>query len=240
LDYRGLVFDLFHRIVDPEDFRPKDFRRTERAAEVLGVDAEAFSTYWSETSLIRNTKRSMTAISLIERFLARKGVICDRDLLAKADHELGRFQDMALVNPHEEVVSALRIMRHHGLKLGLLTNCDERDVRQWPNSPIAPFFHSVCFSFDIGVMKPALRAYQTVLERLGETSKESVYVGDGGSDELSGAKAAGFALVVFMEGFVALNGLRKPSEIQGFRSMADTSIQRLDALVPLLGVAKND
>ncbi len=179
LNHHAVVFDLFHTIVDSEDFRPKDFRRAERAAELLGVEVEEFSTYWSGISSIRNTDHSMTAISLIERFLARKGIRCDRDLLVKADHELGRFQDMALLNPRKEVVSALRTMRDHGLKLGLLTNCDERDVRQWPNSPVAPFFHSVCFSFDIGVMKPTLRAYETVLERLGETSREAVYVGEG-------------------------------------------------------------
>jgi len=234
LQYSAVVFDLFHTIVDPEDFRPKDHHRGEQVAKLLRVDVAKFSSYWSTTLSIRNTSGSMTPIHLVERFLAEEGLTRDKELLAKVGYELGRFQDMALLNPRLEVVSALRSLRDQGLKLGLLTNCDLREVWQWPNSPIAPLFHSACFSYEIGVMKPGVRAYETVLERLGEIAKSSVYVGDGGSDELEGAKAAGFKLTVFMEGFVASNRLRSPDEIQGFRREADVTIRGLEELVSLL------
>lgn len=42
----------------------------------------------------------------------------------------------------------------------------------------------------------------------GVAAGRAVFVGDGGSNELTGAKAAGFGLVVFMRGFVVRNGLR--------------------------------
>jgi putative hydrolase of the HAD superfamily len=234
LQYSAVVFDLFHTIVDPEDFRPKNHRRAEQVAKLLRVDATKFSSYWSKTLSIRNTSRSMTPIHLVEQFLAKEGLSRDKELLAKVDYELGQFQDMALLNPRPEIVSALRSLRDQGLKLGLLSNCDSREVRQWPNSPIAPLFHSACFSYDIGVVKPEARAYQTVLERLGEIGKRTVYVGDGGSNELQGAKAAGVKLTVFMEGFVASNGLRTPDEIQEFRRAADITILRLEELVSRL------
>jgi putative hydrolase of the HAD superfamily len=234
LQYSAVVFDLFHTIVDPEDFRPKDHHRAEQAAKLLRVDTTKFSSYWSKTLSIRNTSRSMTPIHLVEQFLAREGLTRDKELLAKVDYELGQFQDMALLNPRSEIVSALRSLRDRGLKLGLLTNCDSREARQWPNSPMAPFFHSACFSYDIGVMKPELRAYETVLERLGEIGKRTVYVGDGGSNELEGAKRAGIKLIVFMEGFVVSNGLRKPNEIEGFRRVADVTINGLEELVSRL------
>jgi putative hydrolase of the HAD superfamily len=234
LQYSAIVFDLFHTIVDPEDFRPKDHRRAEQVVKLLRVDAAKFSSYWSKTLSTRNTSRSVTPIHLVEQFLAKEGLTRDREVLAKIDYELGRFQDMALLNPRPDVVSALRSLRDQGLKLGLLSNCDSREARQWPNSPIAPLFHSACFSYDIGVVKPDARAYETVLERLGEIGKRSVYVGDGGSNELQGAKAAGIKLTVFMEGFVASNGLRTPDEIQRFRRVADVSIHRLEELIPRL------
>src|SRR5712692_1424879 len=84
---------------------------------------------------------------------------------------------------------------------------------------------------------------KSLRDSIGETWRNEQRSGicwRGGSDELDGAKAAGFTLVVFMEGFVASNGLRKPSEIQGFRSVADLSIQKLDALASLLDVVKID
>jgi putative hydrolase of the HAD superfamily len=231
LQYSAVVFDLFHTIVDPEDFRPRDHNRAEQVAKLLRVDATKFSSYWSKTLSTRNTTSSVTPIHLVEQFLAKEGLTRDKELLAKVDYELGRFQDMALLNPRLEVVSALRSLRDQGLKLGLLSNCDSREVRQWPNSPIAPLFHSACFSYHIGVVKPGLRAYHTVLERLGEIGQRTVYVGDGGSNELQGAKAAGIKLTVFMEGFVASNGLRTPEEIQEFRKVADVTIHALEELV---------
>ena len=42
---RFIVFDLFHTLVDPEDFRPKDFHRAERIASLLQIDPDAFSSY---------------------------------------------------------------------------------------------------------------------------------------------------------------------------------------------------
>ncbi len=236
MHYQVVVFDLFHTIVDPEDFRPREFRRAERVAALLGIHAPAFSAYWSHTLSIRNTNRSMTVVKLVEEFLTRNKLAYDTSSLREVDHELGRFQDMALLQPRPEVVSVLRTLSNSGLKLGLLTNCDEREVREWPNSPISAFFDTACFSCDIGVEKPALRAYQLVLEKMGRRSKEAVYVGDGGNNELEGAKRAGFALTVLMEGFVAKNGLRKEKEIQALRQVADVSIDRLDDLIPLLGL----
>ena len=229
----AVVFDLFHTLVDPEDFRPKEHRRTEQVAKLLRVDARKFSTYWSETMTLRDTSRVMSPLHLVETFLAREGLQRDRALLTQVDYELGRFQDMALLNPRPEVVSALRTLLAGGLKLGLLSNCDEREVRDWAKSPVARFFDSVCFSFDLGVVKPDRRSYMTVLERLGETPKNAAFVGDGGSNELEGAKAAGFKLVVFMEGFVASNGEYTPAKIQELRKVADATIRRLDELPSL-------
>lgn len=52
--------------------------------------------------------------------------------------------------------------------------------------------------------------------------------------------AAGFTKILFMEGFGASNGLRKSSEIQEFRRLADVTIQSMDEIVSLLGVVKID
>lgn len=234
LQCSAVVFDLFHTIIDPEDFRPKEHRRTEQVAKLLGVDARKFSNYWKETMTLRDTTRTMNPLRLVENFLDMEGLKRDRALLTQVDHELGRFQDLALLNPRPEVVSVLRTLRNRGLKLGLLSNCDEREVRNWAKSPVAQFFDSACFSFDLGVVKPDRRSYNTVLERLGEAPENSAFVGDGGSDELEGAKAAGFKLVVFMEGFVASNGEYKPTEIQRFRRVADVTIGRLGELLSQL------
>ena len=149
---------------------------------------------------------------------------------------MGRYQDMAILNPRADIVSALKTLGERGLKLGLLSNCDEREIRRWPDSPLAHCFNTICFSCDIGFTKPDPKAYITVLERLGTSPQKAAYVGDGGSMELEGAKQAGFGLVVFMEGFVANNGLRSPDELETFRRTANVVIRSAGELPKLLEI----
>ena len=147
---------------------------------------------------------------------------------------MGRYQDMAILNPRPDIVSALRNLAHRGMKLGLLSNCDEREIRRWPDSPLAQYFNVACFSCDIGFTKPNPKAFSTVLERLETSPGKAAYVGDGGSNELEAARKARFGLVVFMEGFVASNGLRTPDELETFRRTADITIRWTGELPKLL------
>jgi FMN phosphatase YigB (HAD superfamily) len=56
---------------------------------------------------------------------------------------------------------------------------------------LAPFFDTVVFSYQVGRMKPDPQVYWLACERLGTTAADTLFVGDGGSDELVGAARAG-------------------------------------------------
>ena len=234
-----VVFDLFHTLVDPEDFRPKDFRRAERIASLLQIDPDAFSSYWNDTLALRNT-RSIAVITLIEAYISKMGKTFSSELLSQVDFELGRYQDMALLNPRTEAVSVLKLLTHHRLKLGLLTNCAEREVCEWKRSPISSFFEAACFSCEIGYQKPDRESYRIVLEKLGTSASQGAYVGDGGSNELIGARKAGFGQIVFMRGFVSHNGLRNAAEIEMFQRSADVSIDSLQELPRVLEISESN
>jgi FMN phosphatase YigB (HAD superfamily) len=106
----------------------------------------------------------------------------------------------------------------------------------WSTSPLARYFAATCFSCDIGCEKPELAAYATAVDRLGGIPAASViYVGDGGSNELEGARAVGFGRVIFMRGFVSRNGLRTVEEVEALMSTADRSIQSIRDLPELIG-----
>ena len=234
-----IVFDLFHTLVDPEDFRPKDFRRVERIASLLQIDPDAFSSYWESTVALRNT-RSKPVITYIQEYTSKIGKTCSSELLSQIDYELGCYQDMAILKPRLEAVSGLKSLTDHGFRLGLLTNCDERDVRQWKRSPLSPFFEAACFSCVIGFQKPDRDSYRIVLEKLGTLASQGAYVGDGGSNELEGARKAGFGRVVFMRGFVSHNGLRNATELETFQRSSDISIDSLQELPRVLEISESN
>ena len=225
---QSIVFDLFHTLVDPENYRPKEFRRDSKLAELFKLDQNAFSKYWSDTHVERYTSRSRKTLDYVEKYVEKTtGKSCSREDLMVAEFILGRYQDLAIRNPDPLVRQTLAKLKYGGIKLGLLSNVDEREVSSWPYSSLAQLFDAVCFSCDIGYMKPSKESYSLVLNKLGTLAQSSVYVGDGGSDELAGAKDAGFGLVVFMRGHVAKNGLKREDEIRKLADIADLTIDNL-------------
>lgn len=220
-------------MVDPEDFRPREFNRARELARLFSIDVEKFSKYWSETLDQRISTRTLV-VARLEDYLRRQKLHVDPILLAEADKLIGRYQDLALLSPRPEIESALRELKANGTNLGLLSNCDEREVREWQRSPLSNYVHAASFSFETGFVKPLAEAYSSILETLGAVPMNSVYVGDGGSEELVGARKAGFGLTVFSKQFVNNNGLRKPSEIEEFSRQADWTISSLEELADRL------
>ena len=95
----------------------------------------------------------------------------------------------------------MRRLRASGIKIGLVSNADVTEVAAWNRSPLAPHFHSAVFSCEVGEKKPDPAIYRIALERLGVSAEQTVFVGDGGSRELEGAKAVGLSTVM-MRGII--------------------------------------
>ena len=64
-------------------------------------------------------------------------------------------------------------------------------MEAWPECRIAPYFDAFLCSSAVGLMKPDLEIYREGCRRLGTDPDECLFIGDGGSDELRGAKQAG-------------------------------------------------
>ncbi len=234
--FEAVVFDLFHTLIDPETYRPEGFRRAYVLAEALGIeDADGFAKWWKENEKDRHVNKSKRVADFIDEYLSKTaGRRCTARELEEVDRIIGDLQDRAILNPTPEVLQALKELRDGGLRIGLLSNIDEREARYWTRSPLAPLFDVVRFSFVIGHSKPSGEAYLSVLDGLGVSAGRSVYVGDGGHEELSGAKKAGFGLVVYMKGFVLRSGMRSPDIVRKHEKEADLAITDIGTLRPLL------
>ncbi len=233
---RSVVFDLFHTLVDPDAHRPEGFVRAYKIAEVLGLARpEEFADWWREMEAERHVNGSKRVALYADEYLLRHvGRRCTAEQLAETDRIWGQMHDQALLNPEVEVLSTLRRLRERGVRLGLLSNIDEREAASWPKSPLSSLFDAICLSFEIGHSKPSREAYSIVLSRLGTDAPSSIYVGDGSHSELRGAKEAGFGLVVFMKGFISRSGTRRPETIKKREDESDTIIANLKELPALI------
>jgi putative hydrolase of the HAD superfamily len=77
------------------------------------------------------------------------------------------------------------------IKLGLISNCAPEEVVGWPQSPLADLFDDIIFSFEVKYAKPNPEIYLTACENLMVSPKDSIFIGDGGSNELQGAADVG-------------------------------------------------
>jgi putative hydrolase of the HAD superfamily len=94
-----------------------------------------------------------------------------------------------------EAGSVLWALRRCGLRTALVSDCVHELPALLPRLPIAPLLDACVFSVDIGQCKPHPAMYLAACARLGVAPAECVYVGDGGSHELTGAAAVGMTAV---------------------------------------------
>jgi len=230
----AVVFDLFHTLVDPEDFRPRDFDRVERTAAALGVEAEPFRAYW-EGQLAELVVCSDRPADRAAAYARARGLPVTPARWAEVDDILGRYQDLALEHPRPEVLGALRALRDGGLPLGLLSNAHERDVRAWERSPLLPLLEATSVSCFTGHAKPSPEAYRVALSGLGVAAGRAAFVADGGSGELAGARRAGFGLVVLVSGPARRSGLRDAAQVAALEKEADLHLGGVEDLPAVLG-----
>lgn len=222
------MFDLFHTLVDTEHLRPEGFDGVTAVAAVLGADPGDFARYWSDTYVERET----TTVRLVDRavrYCEAKGIAVANDKRQRIDDLFGVCKDDALRYPRPEMMELVASLAAT-TPLGVLSNCHEREVRCWSESPLAQHVKVIGRSCDIGVIKPDPRTYQWVLEQLGVDAGDAIYVGNGSSDELDGARAVGFGTVVHCNIFDAHNGLVQPAEQQRRASTADVSVSTVAQL----------
>jgi putative hydrolase of the HAD superfamily len=94
-----------------------------------------------------------------------------------------------------DAVSALRAIRRRGLATALISDCTHELPAFLPSLPVAPLLDARVFSVEVGVCKPDPAIYLTACRRLGVAPEDCMYVGDGGSRELTGATAVGMTAV---------------------------------------------
>jgi len=224
----ALVFDLFHTLVDPEQFRSPGFHRVEAVADVCGLDRDRFEAFWSATYVEREST-PIDPVALVERFCETEREPLTADQRASIDEILGICQDEALRAPEPGIVELVAKLARRR-PIGVLSNCHQREVRCWGESPLARHVTVFGRSCDIGAMKPDLRPYRWMARQLGIEPGGSVYVGNGSSDELAGARQAGFGYIVHCNVFDRSNGLVKPEEQLRRAGQADTTVDTMDEL----------
>jgi putative hydrolase of the HAD superfamily len=106
------------------------------------------------------------------------------------------FQRFARAGSYEvypEVPEVLAALRRQGLRLGIVSNWDERLPGLLDDLGLARSFDAVVYSSAVGVEKPDRRIFARALELLAVEPGAVLHVGDSRLEDVEGAEAAGLA-----------------------------------------------
>ena len=189
--YKAVVFDLFETLIT--EWGHKKYTKREMCAD-LGVDKAAFDPFWEE----KEEERYIGKISFEDSILyacEQCGKKPEQEIFEKVIAERVRTKAECFRFIQPELFQLLKALREQGLKTAILSNCSSEEVTVIRESELYQYFDEVILSFEVGMKKPDACIYEEALRRLGIMPDECVFVGDGGSRELEGAKSAGIKAV---------------------------------------------
>ncbi|MCG7910519.1 MAG: HAD family hydrolase [Candidatus Thiodiazotropha taylori] len=182
--YKAILFDLFGTLLSVSKAAKG---RGQFTADILGLDRKA----WNQAcfSEHHDIVSSTDHLEIVRRIAHSLDPSIPLDKVRQAtDARQLRF-DTALLEIEPGILSILQELKQQGFILGLISNASTGEVSAWPESPLAPLFTSVHFSCQQGVQKPDPEIYQMALAEMAITADSALFIGDGSSEEHSGAEA---------------------------------------------------
>jgi putative hydrolase of the HAD superfamily len=222
-NYHAIVFDLFHTLTSADALRVPG----KGTSEILGVSSEDWNKQLFVYSEDRLRGRITDPFLIIEKMAhAIDPAISDETIREAVENRIKRFR-YALVNIEASTLRTLGKLKGAGKLLGLVSNADMNEVLGWEDSPLKPFFDAVVFSYRVGYIKPEREIYEICLDELKVNPEECIYVGDGGGDELKGAKQLGMKTVL------TIHVIKEfwPDRIAKGREFADYEVDKIEELL---------
>jgi putative hydrolase of the HAD superfamily len=225
LPYKVILLDLFHTLVDVGTAPGASGRYT---ADILGLSREA----WNRACFgaAHDICRPTSQLAVIRALAHSLDPAIPEARIREAAEERQRRFDHALLSVEPQVLDCLAELNAMGLRLGLLSNASTDEVRAWEDSPLAAHFEQAFFSWECGCAKPQPAFYRHALARMGVGTDECLFVGDGGSEEHSGAREVGIDNVLLTRHI----GHFDEARLAPRRAAVKWEIASLQALRPLL------
>ncbi|MBZ9687414.1 HAD family hydrolase [Clostridium estertheticum] len=191
-DINVVFFDLFFTLVTP---KYSDLRNEN---DVLSITKTQWEKYAEDNELYvkRATGKEKSPQKIIESIIRKMKITvnaCEKKEILKLREE--RFEK-SLIDVDVTILDVLLDIKKKGTKLCLLSNADIIDVMHWEKSPLNNLFDDTIFSYQVGYLKPQTEIYEIALKKMNVNPENCMFIGDGGSDELKGAKQLGIKTIL--------------------------------------------
>ncbi len=187
---RAVLFDFFNTLTQAVSRGPGHAA----IAQLLGCDPTAWVAALDRSFMDRARGSYGPAVQGLRRIATEAG---GRPSLAQVMAAIEARVDVvradAVLRP--DAIPTLLTLRSLGLRTAVISDCWFELPIFLPRTPLARLLDTQVYSVAVGATKPDPAMYLTACEALGVEPAECVYVGDGGSHELTGAQLTGMTAV---------------------------------------------
>lgn len=194
MKYKAVIFDLFGTLV-PNMALLEHRAVLTRMAHVLSAPPDDFARLWFDTFDERSTGIFQSPDDNVEYICQTLGVSVNETKVKLATRIRFDYSVQSMI-PRPDAIETLSHLKFKGCKIGLISDCSAEVPAIWPDTLFAPLFDMTVFSCEVGIKKPDSRIYQLITERLGVEPQSCLYIGDGSSQELTGASQVGMCAVL--------------------------------------------
>ncbi|MEU8259148.1 HAD family hydrolase [Micromonospora sp. NPDC048999] len=184
--YQAVLFDFFGTLTCSVQ-RGTAHQAT---AELLGCPSAALTEVLDRTYYQRASGRLGNAEATL-RWVCDQVGVHPSDRAVRAAVASRHRAVRADTRVRAEAVPVLAALRQRGVRTGLISDCTHELPAFLPQLAVAPLLDVCVFSVQLGCCKPDPALYRAACRQLDLAPAECLYVGDGGSQELTGAVRAG-------------------------------------------------
>lgn len=222
-DIEVVFFDLFFTLIIPK------YNDLKNENDVLNITKEEWEKYAENDELYerRAIGKEKNPLRIIEDIIKKMQVKINenkiKEILSLREERIKR----SLLDVDPIILEVLLSLKKNGKKICLISNADVIDVMHWRESPLSNLFDNAIFSYEVGYLKPQAEIYQIALNKMKVKADKCIFIGDGGSHELKGAKELGIKTILtgylLRRNEIQLNEIKKYADyyIEDFREIKD-------------------
>ena len=195
--YEAVIFDFFGTLAPSYAVNAYKQILSTMAGE-LGIPSNFFIESWLNTF-------SERAIGKIPDVRSNIDAICHEFGMSPRTEQVEAAMGVRLeyakqnIRPKQGAINTLAQIKGLGFKLGLITDCASELPELWHKTEFASYFDVTLFSCVEGIKKPDPEIYKKASNLLEVAPEKCLYIGDGGSYELTGAKNIGMTPVLLFD-----------------------------------------
>ena len=188
--YRAVLFDFFGTLTRAVRRGPAHAG----IARMLGCDPAAMTEVLDRSYHARARGRFGSAEDTLRWVAAEAGARpSDHTLRVAVAARREAIQADTTLRP--EAVPTLHALRHRGLRTAVVSDCTHELPDVLSRLAVNHLLDARILSVEMGICKPDPGMFLSAATLVGARPEECLYVGDGGSRELSGAEAVGMTAV---------------------------------------------